>query len=142
MTHSLGQLRWWQGTALAAGLAFALVATGAVVASRHLEGILLRTLSARMHREIRIDGEFDAQLLSRHPTIRATDVSVRNPPWMPKGTLAHFGRVAVTVKWRLSSPFFELRRLELLLPIRVVVNGARRHAVLVGRDLPHPAARA
>src|SRR5580658_7600801 len=83
------------------GVLLAVFATALAIASHHLEGALLRALTARTGREIRVEGSFAARLLSLHPQLTATEVSIGNPPWTPPGTMAHIGRLSVDLDWQL-----------------------------------------
>ena len=108
-----GRLKLWHRVVLALALFLALLLAAASIASRHLEGVLLRTIEARTARPVRVDGTFEAHLFSRHPTLTATNVWISNPPWMPAGTFATIGKVAVALEWYASSSPLVIRRLEL-----------------------------
>jgi hypothetical protein len=95
------------------GVLLAVFATALAIASHHLEGALLGALTARTGREIRVEGSFAAQLLSLHPQLTATEVSIGNPPWMPPGTMAHIGRLSLDLDWQLAVLPVRIRRLEM-----------------------------
>lgn len=107
------RLKPWQSAVVAVALFLALLWAAASIASNHLEGVLLRTIEARTARQVRVDGSFEAHLLSRHPSLTATKVWISNPPWMPAGTFATIGKVAVALEWQVSSSLLRIRRLEL-----------------------------
>ena len=143
----------WQRAALIAGLVLLLLVAGLLIAQRHLEGVLLHTASARSGRAIRIDGGFEAHVLSRHPTLSAQGVVIGNPPFMPPGVTAEIGAVRVTLAWTFSRHPLEIRRLELqgvtLHLVRDAAGRANWHQAPEGpgagpplvRSLAMPAAR-
>jgi hypothetical protein len=106
-------LRWPLWTLLGLGVLLAVFATALAIGSHHLEEPLLRALTARTGREIQVEGTFAARLLSLHPQLTATEVSIGNPPWMPPGTLAHIGRLSLDLDWQLAMPPVRIRRLEM-----------------------------
>ena len=107
------RLNRWQVAALSVTVAIALLAAALAIAEHHMRGFVLRTLSARMGREVGVEGTFEAHLLTTRPMITATQVVIANPQWVPAGTLASIGRVSVTLGWRLETSPLEIRRLEL-----------------------------
>jgi len=78
-------LPWLRTILLLFGAGLILLTAAAIFGARELKGPLLRVIAARTQREIRVDGRFDLQLLSLHPTLSAEQVSIGNPPWMPAG---------------------------------------------------------
>jgi AsmA family protein len=104
--------RWHKILLLLAG-AVALLLLVVVIGERHVRGILLRAAAARTGREIRIDGDFTAHLLSWQPTLTATRVVIGNPPWLPPGVTAEIGSLALTGRWQLSAHLLGLQRLAL-----------------------------
>lgn len=113
------RLVWWQWCGLGAAALAVLALAALAVAERHLKGALSRSLSARVQREVRIDGPLEARLLSLHPTLTARDVTVANPAWVAPGELAHLERVALTLQWQ-----FGLSPLQIL---TARVTGASLH---------------
>jgi AsmA family protein len=99
--------------ALVTGIVAA-VLTGLVTLLEHrLEGLVIRFVAARGGgRPIRVNGDFEAHWLTRHPRITAGSVVVGNPPWMPAGITAEIGRVSVVMRWQLSALPLRLQRLE------------------------------
>jgi len=79
----------------------------------HLQRYLLRSFTAHTGRPVRVDGEFQLHLLSRHPHLTATRVTIDNPPWMPAGVTAEVGRLALLLQWQFSTRPLQIRRLEL-----------------------------
>src|SRR5439155_19486826 len=96
-------------------LIVAAVVTGVVTVLDHrLEGLALAFASAHSGgRPIRVDGDFQAHWLTRHPRITAGSVVVGNPPWMPAGNTAEIGRVTLVMHWQLAAPPLRIQRLEL-----------------------------
>jgi uncharacterized protein involved in outer membrane biogenesis len=78
-----------------------------------VQAALVRALSGHIHHDIRVHGAFSVRLLSRHPTIVATGVTITNPSWGPPGQMATIGRVELALKWRAGLFPFEIRRMEL-----------------------------
>jgi len=95
-----------------AGVALLLVAA-AVFAEQHLESLLVHALERRTGRQITVDGPFEAHFLRRHPQLSAAEITVGNPPWMPTGEFAHFGRVVLELRWHLAWPPFEIQALRI-----------------------------
>jgi AsmA family protein len=102
------------------GVAAVLVVT-VVIAERHLKATLEHVISARTGRQVRIGGQLQTQLFSRHPSIIAGEVAIDNPTWMPPGVTAEVSRVAVLLEWHWALPPFQIRRLE--------IDGANLHLV-------------
>ena len=85
---------------------------------------------------------------STYPATCGQGCSIRFLPTSPLELARPFGnrrrRRVQQQTWRADTVAGEdhhLRRLELLIAVRVVVDRARRHAVFIGGDLTHPAAR-
>jgi AsmA family protein len=100
--------------ALAFAAVVALLVVGLVVLERHAQPFVLRMLSAHTGRQIRVDGNFELHLLTRHPRFTADQVTIGNPAWMQPGTLASIGTVSADLLWQLSWRPLRIRRLELL----------------------------
>jgi uncharacterized protein involved in outer membrane biogenesis len=62
----------------------------------HLKDPLVRYVAAHSHRQIRVDGAFQADILSLHPKFTADGVVIGNPPWMPPGQTAEIGHLELT----------------------------------------------
>ncbi len=122
------RLKYWHCAVLALALSLGLLVAAAAIASRHLEGLLLRTIEAHTARQVRVDGAFEAHVFSRHPILTATDVRISNPPWMPTGTFATIGRVVVALEWHASSSPLGIQRLELDHTKLRLVRDAKNHA--------------
>ena len=103
---------WLYGMLLALGI-LALSAAAIAIGANHLRGPLLRALAARTGHPIRVDGEFAVQLLARHPSVTATQVSIGNPAWMPPGDMAQIGRVSLTLAWQWAAMPLAIHRVEL-----------------------------
>jgi AsmA family protein len=102
--------RWQKILLLLAG-AVALLLLVVVIGERHIRAILLRAAAARTGREIRVDGDFTARLLSWQPTLTATRVVIGNPPWLPAGVTAEIGSLTLIGQWQLSVHPLGVRRL-------------------------------
>jgi AsmA family protein len=82
--------KWVLGTL---AVALGLVVLAVIVAQywlhgNHLRDPLVRYIEAHTGREIRIEGPLEVQLFSRHPFVKASRVTVGNPPWSEPGNLA------------------------------------------------------
>ena len=95
------------------GVAIVLLVAALVIGAHHLEGLLLHAMTARTGRAIRVDGMFEAHLLSLHPRITASQVSIGNPPWMPAGVTAQVGTLTLFLQWQASVRPLAIRRLEI-----------------------------
>jgi uncharacterized protein involved in outer membrane biogenesis len=110
MEESLHTRRWRILAVRTLGVAAALIATllmAALLAQGHLRGPIIRYVATQSARQIRVEGRFDADLLSLHPRFVAERVTIGNPPWMPPGVTAEIGRLTLTY----DLPSFELRTL-------------------------------
>ena len=87
----------------------------------HLRGPLVRYIEAHTGRQVRIDGPLEVHLFSRHPVIKASRVSIGNPPWSTPGNLLEaesltvvldlsFGHGATLDSLELQGASFHLRR--------------------------------
>jgi uncharacterized protein involved in outer membrane biogenesis len=56
---------------------------------------ILMYLSARIGRQIQVDGAIDAHLISRNPRVTAEGVTIGNPSWMPPGVTAKIGKLSL-----------------------------------------------
>ena len=54
----------------------------------HLRGPFIRYVESHTGRRIRIDGPLEVHLFSWHPVVKASRVTIGNPPWSPPGNLA------------------------------------------------------
>jgi AsmA family protein len=87
----------WTIAALAAVLVLAAGLVTAVNAG-YGHALLVRTVAARVHRPIQVNGTLQAHLFSRHPQIVAEGVTIDNPPWMPAGRAADIGRISMVLE--------------------------------------------
>ena len=85
----------------------------ALIAERHMEGLLVHLFERGTHHPVHIAGGFEGHLLSGQPTIVARDVEISNPPWSAPGSLGRVGRVGIILEWRFAWLPLEVRRLEL-----------------------------
>ncbi len=99
--------------AIVLGLLAVLVTALALVDGNHLRGPITRYLSERYGRQIRIDGNLSAHLLSRHPNFVAERVTIGNPPWTAPGVMATIGRLTVMLDLPVFGQTYGLRRLAL-----------------------------
>jgi uncharacterized protein involved in outer membrane biogenesis len=104
--------KWLYGMLLALAV-LALSAAAIAIGANHLRGPLLRAIAARSGHPIRVDGEFAVQLLARHPSVTATQVSIGNPAWMPAGDMAQIGRVSLTLAWQWAAMPLAIHRLQI-----------------------------
>jgi uncharacterized protein involved in outer membrane biogenesis len=61
-------------------------------------GPVARIASARMHREVTIDGALNVDLWSWQPSATVDGVKVANPAWAGKDKMADIGRIAVKIR--------------------------------------------
>jgi uncharacterized protein involved in outer membrane biogenesis len=61
-------------------------------------GPLARAASARMHREVTIDGDLRVHPFSWQPSATVSGVHVANPAWAGKGNLADIGQIAIQIR--------------------------------------------
>jgi AsmA family protein len=66
------------------------------VAQDRLKEPVIGYVAGNSQREIRVDGRFQAVLLSLHPRIVADGITIGNPPWMPPGQTAEIGHLELT----------------------------------------------
>jgi uncharacterized protein involved in outer membrane biogenesis len=79
-----------------------------------LRGPLARAISARIERPVSIGG-LQAALITPHPRVRVTGLTIGNPDWAGGGQMVSINRLDLQVRW------WPLLRGELVLP-RVVVS--------------------
>ena len=109
--------RWWvkfaARTLLALVVLLALLGTAVLIIGRHLKDPAIRYIGAHWRRQIRVEGKFDAYLLSLHPRFVAERVTIGNPPWTQPGVTAEIGRLSLTFDLPWFGQSFGLRRLEM-----------------------------
>src|SRR5450755_4508930 len=107
-------LKWMLRTlAVLAGVLGLLVVAALLVDANHFRGPLARFITARTGRQIRIEGDMKAHLLSLTPRLIAADVAIGNPPWMPPGQTAQIGELSLSVELlRLFTGSVVIHRLE------------------------------
>ncbi len=115
-------------TLISVGAAAALLLLAVAIGERHLKATLEHALSVRTGRPVRIGGELTVRLFSVHPRVRALEVSVGNPRWLPPGEAAAAERVSVLLEWRWALPPLQIRRLEILGANLHLVRDAQGHA--------------
>ena len=111
-------LRWVQkGLIATLVIVFVLVAllaaAVALVDGNQLRGPLSGYLSRHTSRQFRIDGDLEAHLLSLHPGITASRVTIGNPPWSPAGNLADIDQLTIVFDLPWLGQTFAVRRLAL-----------------------------
>jgi AsmA family protein len=84
-------------TAAALLVVVGILVTALALNANYLRGPLVGFIAARTGREIRIEGPLKAHLLSLHPSLTAERVSIGNPPWSPRGTLAEIGKLDLEI---------------------------------------------
>lgn len=89
-------LYWTAGAFLALAAAVAVLA--AVWDWNWFRGPLAQVASARMHRQVSIDGDLRVHLWSWQPSVSVERVRVANPAWAAKGDLMEIDRIAVQVR--------------------------------------------
>jgi uncharacterized protein involved in outer membrane biogenesis len=87
----------WTGSILAL-LVIAIAVLIAVWDWNWFRGPLARAASARMHREVTIDGNLRVHPFSWQPSATVDGVHIANPAWAGKDHLADIGRVAVQIR--------------------------------------------
>jgi uncharacterized protein involved in outer membrane biogenesis len=70
-------------------------AIGIALDTGHWREPLARFLAARAGRPLTIEGPVEILILSLHPHLIAEQVTLGNPPWMPAGTAAEFGKITL-----------------------------------------------
>jgi uncharacterized protein involved in outer membrane biogenesis len=108
-------LKWTLGTMLALGvIVAALLITLALLDANRFRGPLEHFIAAHTGREIRLQGDLKAHLLSFTPRVTAERVAIGNPPWMPAGPTAEIGRLSLTFElWPLFFHSLVIDRLEM-----------------------------
>lgn len=61
-------------------------------------GLLIHYIATRMHRPLQVNGTLRTHLLSFSPGLRAEQVRIGNPPWMPAGLTAEVGELTAVFK--------------------------------------------
>ena len=61
-------------------------------------GPLAHAASARMHRQVTIEGNLRVHLFSWQPSATVDGVRIANPPWAERKTLADIGRIAIRIR--------------------------------------------
>jgi uncharacterized protein involved in outer membrane biogenesis len=87
----------WVGGVLGV-LAIAIVILIAVWDWNWFRGPLARVASARMHREVTITGNLNADIWSWQPSATIDGVHIANPKWAAKQNLADIDRIAVKIR--------------------------------------------
>ena len=85
------------------GGAFLVLAAGAAVLAavwdwNWFRGPVAAIASARMHRQVSIDGDLNAHLLSWQPSASAERVRIANPGWAGTSDMAEVDRIAVQIR--------------------------------------------
>src|SRR5688572_29116603 len=119
--------RWRQWRALSAPIrwgAIAVAIIGALAVFLALfdwnlaRGVIERSASRRMDREVRIEGPMNVQLFRSAPIVETRQLRIRNPSWFGPGTLATVARLKVSIE---IAPLFRgrivLRALEIEKPV-------------------------
>jgi uncharacterized protein involved in outer membrane biogenesis len=92
-------------------------------------GPLARVASARMHREVTIDGDLRVHLFSWQPSATVEGVHVANPAWAGKDRMADIGRIGVKIRLLpLLTGRVDLRRLAFDQPRVTLLRDARGRA--------------
>lgn len=116
MGESLNTRRWRILALRTLGVAAALTVIlliAVLLAQDHLRGPAVRYVATQWQRQIRVDGRFEAHLLSLHPRIIAERVTIGNPPWTPPGVTAEIGRLSLTYDLPFFGQSFQLHTLEM-----------------------------
>ena len=119
--------KWLYGMLLALAV-LALSAAAIAIGANHVRGPLLRAIAARTGHPIRVDGEFAVQLLARHPSVTATQVSIGNPAWMAPGDMAQIGSISLTLAWQWAAMPLAIHRVQLEQATLHLVREASGHA--------------
>lgn len=111
--------RVWAVRTLAGAAALVVVLLAALLlVQAHLKDPIVRYVAAQSQRQIRVDGAFQANILSAHPRITAEGVVIGNPSWMPPGQTAEIGHLELTYtllpEFRLRTVFMERATLHLV----------------------------
>jgi len=119
-TWNARTLRIWALRTLVGVAALVVVLLAALlVLQDHLKGPIVRYVAAHSQRQIRVDGNFRASLLSLHPRFVADGVVIGNPPWMPPGQTAEIGHL------ELGYDLFPKVRLHTIVAERATLHLAR-----------------
>lgn len=87
----------WAGGVLAV-LAIAIAILIAVWDWNWFRGPVARIASARMHREVTINGDLKVHLFSWQPSATVDGITVANAPWAGRNDMADIGRMAVRIR--------------------------------------------
>jgi uncharacterized protein involved in outer membrane biogenesis len=104
-------LLWLAGVMLA--LALLLLAAAAALNAGHLRVPLLNALTAFAQRPLRVDGALRMNLFSLTPELLAEGVSIGNPAWVPPGSTAEIGKIALRFSWPRRGHDFSIETLQL-----------------------------
>lgn len=119
--------RWLRGLAwTGAALGVVILALAVFLATfnwNQARGAIGRFASARLHREVAIDGDLKVRLWSWEPSATIRNLRVGNPDWAGPGQTARIEQVVVQIRWlpllrgrltvlrlELTKPEFNLRR--------------------------------
>lgn len=83
--------------AVVAALIILVLGLAAAVDAGFCRRPILGYLSARIGRQIQVDGAIDAHLISRNPRVTAEGVTIGNPSWMPPGITAKIGKLSLVM---------------------------------------------
>lgn len=121
------RIAWMGGVLLVLAIAIAVLV--AIWDWNWFRGPLARFASARMHREVTINGDLHVHLFSWQPSATVDGVQIANPAWAGKDKMADIGRIAVKIR---LVPLFighlDLRRLEFDKPAVRLVRDAQGRA--------------
>jgi uncharacterized protein involved in outer membrane biogenesis len=120
-------IAWTAGVFLT--LAVAIMILVAIWDWNWFRGPLARLASAKMHREVTIDGDLHVHLFSWQPSATVDGVKIANPDWAGKDKMADIGRIAVKIRLiPLFTGHLDLRRLEFDKPNVRLVRDAQGRA--------------
>ena len=121
--------RWLKWTAVACvGVVATLAALAAALDVGVLNGVLIRVLEVHFRRQIHVEGHLRLRVFSLNPEVTAERVTIGNPPWMPAGTLAEVGKLAVVLAVPGPRHWFGIERLELNSALLHLVRDSAGHA--------------
>jgi len=138
-------LKWSIATLVIVFAAIALLAATLALTDGHqLRAPLTGYLSRHTGREFRIDGNLEIHLLSLHPSITASQVTIGNPRWSPAGTMARISKLAIVFDLPWAGRPFAVRQLALDGADIHLQRDAEGHAswlwkppgILPGKDIP------
>ncbi|HEX3847975.1 MAG TPA: AsmA family protein, partial [Steroidobacteraceae bacterium] len=127
------------GTGLLMALLLGMIALLAAAVDRgHLRGPLLDYLAARTGRRIEVAGALHAHLLTMHPGIVGSDVSIGNPPWTPPGVTADAKRLEIVLHLPWIGRRLAIDRLVLESATLHLIRDAKGRANWQWQDPVHP----